>query len=227
MRFLPGWGRWHALIVVAAALPLGLAAQVSGLHWAVALVLIVVVAAVAVRLLTLRRGEESVPPSLVRTGLVAAASLVLVGAVIQAVPYGWSRDNPQVTAEPVWDTVRTRELAVRACFDCHSNEVEYPWYASVAPISWAVERHVDAGRDVLNFSEWDRPQREADESIETIEEGSMPPWYYNLTHSSLTDAEKAELIAGLEASGISREEEGERGEGGGEHDEADDEDDDD
>lgn len=219
---LTGWGRWHAALVFGAALPLGLAALLSGLHWAVGLVLFVVVIVLAVRLLTMRRGEGDGPPSLVRTALVGLVSFVLVGAVIQAVPYGWSRDNPAVTAEPAWDSARTRELAVVACFDCHSNEVEYPWYAAVAPISWAVERHVDAGRQVLNFSEWDRPQREADESIETIEEGSMPPWYYNLTHGSLSDVEKAELIAGLEATGLSREREDERGRGEDDHEEDDD-----
>ena len=40
---LTGWGRWHAALVFGAALPLGLAALLSGLHWAVGLVLFVVV----------------------------------------------------------------------------------------------------------------------------------------------------------------------------------------
>jgi hypothetical protein len=107
-----------------------------------------------------------------------------------------------VIAEPQWDTPRTRELAVRACFDCHSNETDWPWYADVAPMSWSVAMHVDEGRDRLNSSEWDRPQREADEAAETVEEGSMPPLYYRLAHpdARLSSAEKDELIAGLRAS---------------------------
>ena len=109
---------------------------------------------------------------------------------------------PPVTAEPEWDSPRTRELAARACFDCHSNEVDYPWYSKIAPMSWAVQRHVDNGRGKVNYSEWDQPQDDADESAETVREGEMPPAYYTLLANSdakLTDAEKQELIDGFEA----------------------------
>src|ERR1700690_2763813 len=43
-----------------------------------------------------------------------------------------------------------------ACYDCHSNETKWPWYASVAPVSWWLENHVADGREHLNFSEWPR-----------------------------------------------------------------------
>ena len=52
-----------------------------------------------------------------------------------------------------------RVLAKQACFDCHSNETEWPAYASIAPASWLVQRDVNEGRAVLNFSEWRRPRR--------------------------------------------------------------------
>ncbi|HEX6286201.1 MAG TPA: hypothetical protein VFZ80_01845 [Acidimicrobiia bacterium] len=47
---------------------------------------------------------------------------VIVGGplVIQLVPYGRVYANPAVVAEPSWDSPQTRELAVRACFDCHN-----------------------------------------------------------------------------------------------------------
>lgn len=128
--------------------------------------------------------------------------LVVVGLAIQAVPFGRDRSNPPVTAEPAWDSPRTRELVVRACFDCHSNEVSYPWYSRVAPMSWAVQLHVDAGRSEVNYSEWDKPQKEADESAETVIDGEMPPAYYTrFAHSEarLGQAELRDLIAGLEA----------------------------
>ncbi|NQV07538.1 heme-binding domain-containing protein [bacterium] len=131
----------------------------------------------------------------------------MVAILIQAVPYGRNHSNPPVIAEPDWATPQTRALAVAACFDCHSNEAEYPWYSSVAPFSWAVQNHVEEGRRKLNFSEWDRPQREADESAETLLEGSMPPLYYTIAHpgSRLTGAEKRELAAGFRATpGIGR-----------------------
>ncbi|HWP29063.1 MAG TPA: heme-binding domain-containing protein, partial [Chloroflexota bacterium] len=52
-----------------------------------------------------------------------------------------------------------------------------------------------------NYSEWDRRQEEASESAEAVQKGSMPPAYYVWLHpeARLTAAERAELIAGLQA----------------------------
>ncbi|MBE7491151.1 MAG: heme-binding domain-containing protein [Planctomycetes bacterium] len=124
-----------------------------------------------------------------------------LAAVAQVVPYGRNHTNPPVTGEPSWDSPATRELAKRACFDCHSNETAWPWYSHVAPISWLVQRDVDEGRRKLNFSQWDKPQKEADEAANAVREGEMPLWIYLPTHpeARLTDAEKQALINGLEA----------------------------
>jgi len=128
--------------------------------------------------------------------------LILVGLllVIQLVPYGRDHTNPAVVAEPAWDSPQTRELAVRACFDCHSNESKWPWYSNVAPVSWLVQHDVEEGRHKLNFSEWG-PGSEGHEAAETVREGSMPPPVYMLTHpdARLTDAETAALVAGFAA----------------------------
>jgi len=42
----------------------------------------------------------------------------------------------------------------RSCYDCHSSEVNAPWYYHVAPISWYVQRNVRHAREVINFSKW-------------------------------------------------------------------------
>lgn len=120
--------------------------------------------------------------------------------LIQVVPYGRDHDNPPVVAEPSWDSPQTRELTVRACFDCHSNETVWPWYSNVAPVSWLVQRDVDEGREELNYSEWNSSQ-EGEESAETVREGSMPPNSYLLTHpeARLTNAELTTLANGLAA----------------------------
>ena len=136
----------------------------------------------------------------IRTIARWSLGVALVGFLaIQFVPYGRAHTNPEVTAEPVWDSPRTRELAVDACFDCHSNTTRWPWYSNIAPMSWVLQRHVDEGRDALNFSRWDLAYEEADEAAETVQEGSMPPWDYRLAHPAarLSDAEKAELAEGL------------------------------
>lgn len=128
--------------------------------------------------------------------------LGLVGAflAIQLVPYG-PTPNPPGPVEPAWDSPETRALAVRACFDCHSNETVWPWYSHVAPLAWLVRDHVDEGREHLNFSAWDRPQDDAEEAAEVVQEGEMPPAYYGPLHpeARLTDAERAALVAGLRA----------------------------
>jgi hypothetical protein len=123
-------------------------------------------------------------------------------ALAQLVPYGsWTHTNPPVTAEPRWSSPQTRALAVTACFDCHSNLTRWPWYSSVAPVSWLVQHDVDGGRAALNFSEWNRPQDGAGDAVEAARSGSMPPWFYPLMHpkASLSKVEQQRLAAGLAA----------------------------
>jgi hypothetical protein len=157
--------------------------------------------------MTARRGLRR---GLVRGVFVLAALLVIA----QLLPFG-RVENPPVTAEPAWDGPRTRELAVRACFDCHSNESQRQWYL-LAPVSWLVARDVAEAREHLNFSEWDREQRKAEDAAEEVEEGDMPLRSYLLVHpdARLSDAERAELVRGLEAT-LGRGGGGGRGDGGG------------
>lgn len=132
--------------------------------------------------------------------LIRWLSIALLGAAlaIQLVPYGRDHQNPPVRIEPAWDSLETRSLAEGACFDCHSNETKWPWYSNIAPLSWLIQRDVEAGRDKLNWSEIDGGD-EGDDLVETLEEGSMPPASYKLLHSRarLTDDEMARLISGL------------------------------
>jgi hypothetical protein len=140
-----------------------------------------------------------------RSRKVLKGPAIAVGVTLlalQFVPYGHDHINPPVVMEPRWDQPSTRELAARACFDCHSNETRWPWYSNVAPASWFAQRHVDEGRRVLNFSEWQRPQEEASESTEAILEGEMPLRSYTLLHAAarLSAAERQSLAQGLTVS---------------------------
>ena len=128
---------------------------------------------------------------------------VIVGIflLMQLVPYGRTHSNPPTIVEPAWDSPRTRELAVRACFDCHSNQTRWPWYAKVAPLSWAVQFDVDTARSVINFSEWNRRDALAGYAGRRTSTGMMPPYQYRMAHpeANLTPEERAELARGLEA----------------------------
>ena len=63
--------------------------------------------------------------------------------------------DPPVRAEPSWDTPRTRQLAVTACFNCHSDQTHGLWFERIAPVSWWINGHVEDGCRALNFSEYD------------------------------------------------------------------------
>lgn len=134
----------------------------------------------------------------VKIALLAGAGVALV---LQIIPLGAERSNPPVVAEPTWDAPRTRELFFRGCADCHSNETHWPWYSKVAPVSWLVTKDVREGREHFNVSEWNRPQDDAEDAAEEFGEGEMPPWFYLPTHprARFSDAERAELVAGLRA----------------------------
>lgn len=130
--------------------------------------------------------------------IVLAVVLVSFG-LIQLVPFGHNHNNPPVIAEPKWDSNTTRELAVVACFDCHSNQSIWPWYSYIAPVSWLVSFDVQEGRRRLNFSEWGTGRQDTHELVEQINSGEMPPIQYTLIHrkARLNNNQRQELIQGL------------------------------
>ncbi len=135
-----------------------------------------------------------------RTAVIAVAVVVVLFVAIQFIPV--PHTNPPVVSEPNWDSPQTRALAVRACFDCHSNETHWPLYSRIAPASWLIAQDVIGGRRRLNFSDWNgqaRFRRGESEIAETIAEGSMPPWFYLPLHpdARLSVTEKVELVQGL------------------------------
>ncbi len=133
--------------------------------------------------------------------LVVLACVILFG-LVQLVPYSHNHTNPAVIKEPAWDSPQTRALAVRACYDCHSNETQWPWYTNIAPFSWLIQSDVDRGRRTLNFSDWNGASRREREIGNQISSGEMPPFFYTPLHPSanLSAAEKQQLITGLQNS---------------------------
>ncbi|MBN1202176.1 MAG: heme-binding domain-containing protein [Anaerolineae bacterium] len=129
-------------------------------------------------------------------GIIVAA-LVVIFLVIQLIPA--ETDNPPVETEMNWDSDRTRELVQDACFDCHSNETDWPWYSKIAPVKWLVSYDVQHGRDRMNFSDWLKKPMGPGQIEEVVNEGEMPPWIYRIMHpeARLSDQEKEALIEGL------------------------------
>lgn len=126
---------------------------------------------------------------------------VVVGLAIQLVPYGWTRSNPPITDPVSWESAQVEAVVRASCYDCHSNETDWPLYSYVAPMSWLVRSDVEAGRDELNFSEWDDHDSEADDAADEVIVGSMPPERYTRLHpdAALDDVEKRLLIEAFQA----------------------------
>ncbi len=124
--------------------------------------------------------------------------LIVFFGLIQLLPYGKDHQNPPVYQEIQWSSPQVRSLAVRACYDCHSNEVTWPWYSNIAPISWIIQNDIDTAREVVNFSDFVTIQKTG-EMREVVLEGEMPPLSYVLLHPSamLSDAERQQLADGL------------------------------
>jgi len=103
-------------------------------------------------------------------------------------------DNPVVNYEQDFISMMNPPSEVESilrtsCYDCHSNETNYPWYSNVAPVSWWVEHHIEEGREELNFSEWgtydaERKDHKLEECAEEVEEGEMPLQPYTITHGN-------------------------------------------
>jgi hypothetical protein len=128
---------------------------------------------------------------------VVLSTLFVVLVALQAVPYGRNHTNPPVVAEPRWDSPETRAVVKQACFDCHSNETNWPWYSKVAPASWVLQHDVDAARAKLNFSEWRRGY-DADD-IEAALKRRMPLNLYSRmnAHARLGPSDRIYLMRGL------------------------------
>lgn len=127
--------------------------------------------------------------------IVGVAGALFLG--IQFVPVE-AKENP--TAQPpLPEPPEVVAILKRACYDCHSHEVRWPWYSRIAPVSWLVARDVIEGRKGINFSEWpeDEEDREfsREQTWDSVESGDMPLWFYLPLHpeANLTEADKAIL----------------------------------
>ncbi|WP_026463935.1 heme-binding domain-containing protein [Adhaeribacter aquaticus] len=88
-----------------------------------------------------------------------------------------------------------------SCYDCHSNNTRYPWYAHVNPVGLWLQNHIEEGKDELNFSDFAQyDKKKMDHKLEEVEEmvqdGHMPlPAYLSMhTDAKLSEDQKNVLI---------------------------------
>jgi cbb3-type cytochrome oxidase cytochrome c subunit len=98
-------------------------------------------------------------------------------------------------------TLDVKNILQSSCYDCHSNNSNYPIYASIQPIAWWLQHHIDEGKEELNFSEFAgySPRRrfhKLEEIKEQIVEKEMPLYSYTIVHTQakLSEQQKSILI---------------------------------
>jgi len=91
-------------------------------------------------------------------------------------------------------------LIRKSCYDCHSNQTVYPWYSKISPVSWYLHRHIQKGKEDLNFSDYGQLDK-ADrigvfaDFCDVLDAGTMPLQSYLLIHKEarLSPEEREEL----------------------------------
>ncbi|MGJ8593773.1 MAG: heme-binding domain-containing protein [Aquaticitalea sp.] len=93
-------------------------------------------------------------------------------------------------------------LLKKSCYDCHSNNTEYPWYNKIQPTTWYLEDHIRHGKGEFNFNLWDelsdrRKSSKLKSIISQIENDEMPLESYTWIHRDaiFSESEKDTLIS--------------------------------
>lgn len=117
----------------------------------------------------------------------------LLGILVIAQFIRPKQENPPVVAAEDFLSIAQPPADVAsvlqsACYDCHSHETTYPWYANITPINWWLYDHIEEGREHLNFSIWGtyeprRADHKLEEIVEVVDEGEMPLQSYTWTHA--------------------------------------------
>lgn len=82
-----------------------------------------------------------------------------------------------------------QQLLKTACYDCHSNNTIYPWYNNIQPVAFWLNRHVEEGKQKLNFSDFGsyntkKAKHKLTEIAAVLEEDEMPLFSYTLIHQN-------------------------------------------
>jgi hypothetical protein len=113
--------------------------------------------------------------------------------------------NSRVTDADISKIVSTPDSVLyalkNACYDCHSNNTVYPWYANLQPVAWLISCHIRKGKEELNFSEFGnysnrRQVSKLDGIANSILDDIMPLASYRMMHlkAQLSASEKSLLI---------------------------------
>ncbi len=130
--------------------------------------------------------------------------LLAIMVIIQFIPSGLTGNSPVEEYNFFVENNVPTEVAnilTEACYDCHSQEVKFPWYSYVAPVSWQIATDINMGREHLDFSKWQvlskrKKIKILGEISDEISSGEMPLRIYKIIHreANLTKEQREELV---------------------------------
>lgn len=98
-----------------------------------------------------------------------------------------------------------QKVLQNACYDCHTNHTNYPWYANIQPMGWLMANHIKNGKETLNFSEFEsysarRKLNKLTGIANSVRDGDMPLKSYQLMHinAQITKDENALIISWIQ-----------------------------
>lgn len=134
--------------------------------------------------------------------IVWIALIAFVAIQFFPVDYNHSESVPKTDFMLVNNVPKTVKKSLQvSCYDCHSNNTNYPWYNRVQPVAWYLEHHIKEGKEELNFNEWAeysnrRKASKLKSIINQVEDGEMPLNSYTIVHQNakLDTVAQSELI---------------------------------
>lgn len=101
-------------------------------------------------------------------------------------------------------SAKVAAILKESCYDCHSNQTKYPWYAEIAPFSLWLNEHIKDGKKHFNASAWNdytvkKKEHKLEEFVEMVEKGEMPLKSYSFLHGNISEDDRKLLLqwAGL------------------------------
>ncbi len=133
--------------------------------------------------------------------------LYALGALVIGIQFirPTANQNPEVAATDITQVytvpAEVKGILVQSCYDCHSNNTRYPWYAHIQPVGWWLSSHIEDGKKHLNFSEFGTyAAKKANHKLEEVEEAVTDGWmpldsYLWVHHEARLTPEQARAVA--------------------------------
>jgi hypothetical protein len=105
-----------------------------------------------------------------------------------------SNDISKIYAMPA----DVQSILKTSCYDCHSNNTVYPWYAQIQPVAWWLNNHINDGKKDLNFSEFKtytirKQYKKLEEVNDLVKKDAMPLNSYLWIHTDAKLSQQQKL----------------------------------